>query len=97
MIPFLLQPLTMSTNPIKLYEYFACGLPVVSSRLPEVERYSELVYLASTPDEFADQLEHALAEDTNALRKRRRLVAESESWISRCKQLLHAVARPSRM
>ena len=48
-IPFVVQPLTMATNPVKLYEYFACGLPIVSSPLGEVERYKELVYIAATP------------------------------------------------
>src|SRR5262249_52885783 len=42
LIPFQVTPLTLATNPIKLYEYFSLGMPVVSSRLPEVEAFKDL-------------------------------------------------------
>ena len=38
-IPFLKMPLTLATNPLKLYEYLCLGIPVVSTRLPEVSRF----------------------------------------------------------
>ena len=41
LIPFKLNPLTHAVNPIKLREYLAAGLPVVSTPLPEVERYAQ--------------------------------------------------------
>jgi len=96
MIPFLIQPLTMATNPIKLYEYFACGLPVVSSPLPEVQRYSGLVYLATTPVDFVRQLEVAVSENDRALRHKRRRVAEDESWRKRCEVLVDVASRVHR-
>ncbi len=40
LIPFKLNALTRAVNPIKLREYLAAGLPVVSTPLPEVERYA---------------------------------------------------------
>jgi len=90
-IPFLIQPLTMATNPVKLYEYFACGLPVVSSPLGEVARYSDLVYLAKDPAEFVRQLENAVAENDPVKRAARRRVARQENWISRAETLLTAL------
>jgi len=89
LIPFLVNPLTLATNPIKLYEYFACGIPVVSSALPEVAAYGSLAYLASSPAEFATQLTRALAEQDPARRSARRQVAERESWSARAAQLSH--------
>jgi len=77
----------MATNPIKLYEYFACGLPVVSTRLPEVEQFAELVYCADTPEEFLLQIEDAVRENDPQLRARRVAVAKRESWLARCVQL----------
>jgi len=91
LIPFVVSPLTRATNPIKLYEYFSCGLPVVSSRLPEVERYSDLTYLASSPAEFVRQIERAVAEDDQDLRSRRRDLAVREDWSQRTQMLVDAI------
>ena len=87
MIPFRLSPLTLATNPLKLYEYFACGHPVVSSPLPEVLEFGDLVYVAREPGEFLAQLEAAMAENDPLLRHRRRRLAEQETWIARGKCL----------
>ncbi|MBI2685323.1 MAG: glycosyltransferase [Acidobacteria bacterium] len=92
MIPFRLEPLTLATNPIKLYEYFAAGLPVVSSPLPELQPYAGLVYVASHPEEFVDQLEAAVAEDSVELRQERREVAEGESWRARARSLQNCMS-----
>jgi len=96
-IPFLIQPLTMATNPVKLYEYFACGLPVVSSALAEVMRYSGLVYVANTPAEFTRQLEKAVAEDDPERRTARRRVAFQENWIHRSETLVASLAEVLRL
>ena len=89
-IPFVRSPLTLATDPIKLYEYFSLGLPVVSARLPEVENYGDLVYLADTPSEFSAQIARAMKEDDPCLRERRMAVARRETWQSRATQLLEA-------
>lgn len=44
-IPFLINSITIATNPIKMYEYLASGKPVVSTNLPEaknVPRFTSL-------------------------------------------------------
>jgi glycosyltransferase involved in cell wall biosynthesis len=87
MIPFRISPLTMATNPLKLYEYFACGHPVVSSPLPEVLEFGDLVYIASTPNEFVAQLEVAMAETSPRKAETRRRLAERENWTARCSLL----------
>jgi glycosyltransferase involved in cell wall biosynthesis len=95
-IPFLDSPLTMATNPIKLYEYFACGLPVVSTRLPEVEQFPDLVYFADSPEQFSGQIEVALREKDPALRARRICIAKRESWLARCMQLSEEIRKLDR-
>jgi glycosyltransferase involved in cell wall biosynthesis len=87
LIPFLVTPLTLATNPIKLYEYFSCGMPVVSAPLPEVAAYGDLVYQAATPGEFASQVTAALHEQDPERRRERRRIAEQESWRARAAQL----------
>ena len=36
MLPFKVMPLTLATNPVKVYEYLGAGKPVVSVDLPEM-------------------------------------------------------------
>ena len=91
-IPFLVQPLTKATNPVKMYEYFACGLPVVSAPLAEVQRYAGLTYIADNPAEFVRQLENAVAENDPAKPAERRRVANQENWIGRCQDLVVALS-----
>lgn len=92
LIPFRRNPLTEAANPIKLYEYFRRGLPVVSSRLREVEAFGDLVYLASTPEEFARQLGRALAENDAARVARRQSVAAGASWDARAAAIEELIA-----
>ena len=55
LMPFALNEATRSISPTKTLEYLAAGLPVVSTRVPDVvSDYSGVVHLADTVDEFAD-------------------------------------------
>jgi len=60
LIPFKINELTKSVNPIKLREYLAAGLPVVSTPLPEVAAHEGLVHLADGPNAFAAAIDAAL-------------------------------------
>ena len=88
MIPFVVSPLTLAVNPIKLYEYFASGVPVVSARLPEVERYGSLVYIAQNRGDFENQIGLALLEDDSAKRAKRVAIARESTWDARVDELL---------
>lgn len=93
LIPFLRTELTLGTNPIKLYEYFSHGLPVVSTRLPEMEDYSPLVYLADSAGHMVEQMARAAAEDDAVLRQQRIRTAHRETWPVRAEALREAFAR----
>jgi glycosyltransferase involved in cell wall biosynthesis len=97
-IPFIVNDLTVSVNPLKLLEYLACGLPVVTTDLPEVRKFAEYVSIASGPDEFIRAIESELARNTPELAARRQMMASSHSWKSVAEQfstaLEGALARP---
>jgi GT2 family glycosyltransferase/glycosyltransferase involved in cell wall biosynthesis len=98
-IPFRRTPLTEATNPVKLYEYFATGKPVVARRLPEIEPFAGLVELYDTPEEFDAALERALGArpDEEALAARRRQLARENTWPIRYRALRERLdALPSR-
>jgi len=67
-------------SPKKLLEYFATGLPLVSTRLAELDGFAHLVYQASTAEEFHHQLQRALSESDPDLRRQRIEAARSRDW-----------------
>jgi len=83
LIPFRVNELTKSTNPVKLYEYLSAGKPVVSTRLPELEIYKDYIYLADTKEEFLIRIEEALREDDETIKRKRIELAKENDWISR--------------
>ena len=93
LIPFRINPLTLMTNPIKLYEYFSCGLPVVSTPLPEAQAMGDLVYVGSSPAGFARQVSCAFEEDDPVRRARRREIAARENWTGRALDVSEAFGK----
>ena len=86
LIPFRINKLTVAVNPLKLMEYFALGLPVLSTRLPEVEALDGPAWLASTADEFCDSL-RLLLPTCAAHKSAARDVARRSSWEQRAGDL----------
>ncbi len=80
--PFQVSRLTTAVNPIKLREYLAAGRPVVSTPVPAVLEYRDVVAVAADPAAFADAVDRMLepSHDTPAARSRRRDSVRSESW-----------------
>jgi glycosyltransferase involved in cell wall biosynthesis len=77
--PHKMTPFTESLNPIKLWEYLAAGLPVVSTDVAGFRDYPTLVNLARTPAEFLVATRAALDERTTRS-DLRRTEASRHSW-----------------
>ena len=80
LIPFKINPLTLASNPLKLFEYFALGIPVVSTPLPEVERFRPDVDIAATASEAVTALLRRFGTEDQTGEERRRTVAREHSW-----------------
>ncbi len=60
-IPFSVKDypeLVNSINPLKMYEYLACGLKVVSVEWEQIKDMSGIINLVTTKDEFVNAIEH---------------------------------------
>lgn len=83
-IPFPVSEVTMSANPLKAREYLAAGLPVISTRIPEVEVLG-CCAIASTFAQFTAAVGQALAQPGPSS-GRSRLMA-CESWAARVDEI----------
>jgi glycosyltransferase involved in cell wall biosynthesis len=58
-IPFVINEITESTSPVKLFEYMALGKPIVTSDLPECRKYKSAL-IAETKEDFVKCIDDAL-------------------------------------
>lgn len=82
LIPFDINKLTLASNPLKLLEYMAMGLPIVSTDLPEVGKFSDFIFVAKNDDEFISFIAKALEDNNTASNAMRKKIASEFSWQS---------------
>lgn len=80
--------LTAAMSPLKIYEYLAGGIPVLSIDLAPVRGIDERVILTDSTADFADVLDAALALGRQPEKERLAFVA-ANSWRSRHERILH--------
>ena len=90
LIPYSLNELTRSIFPMKVYEYLAAGLPVVSTPLPSLQGVEGLVTADDAPATAA-AIERLLAEDGPQARAERARIAEGHSWDARIDEIAEAL------
>jgi polysaccharide pyruvyl transferase CsaB len=96
MIPFRINAITLATSPLKLYEYFAAGKPVVTTPMPECEAFAE-VGIARDAREFSAALDRAREQGRDAaFRERLRALAGENSWDARIDTVLAGLASRAR-
>jgi glycosyltransferase involved in cell wall biosynthesis len=95
MIPFPISDVTRCSNPLKLREYLAAGLPVVSTAIPEVQAMNACL-VGGDVDEFVAQVRAALAAPGPSLA--RSDAVRHESWEARLAEIAsHVAALNSRL
>ncbi len=87
-IPFVLNQITRSTSPLKLYEYLAAAKPVIATALPECESFPEVQIIGSA-GEFSSALDRALVQgrDKDFCNSAQRFAA-ANSWTARVRTIV---------
>jgi glycosyltransferase involved in cell wall biosynthesis len=86
-LPFVVNELTLAANPLKLREYLAAGLPVVSSAIPEAEKLQNIVHIGRNKREFLDQLQSIVNSGNTGPQMSISQHMDSESWDDKVEQL----------
>jgi len=92
LIPFTINNFTNKINPVKVYEYFAFGLPVVATLLFELKKIPQkLIYLSSSKSDFIVNLKKALTERNFYLSQERVAFALKNTWDEKALEYLRLI------
>jgi glycosyltransferase involved in cell wall biosynthesis len=94
LMPWLDNEWIAHSNPIKLKEYLALGLPVVSMRFPEGEHYRRWIRMADNADEFVKLVRTTLQEGGPATPVECRAAVAERSWDRQARALLELCEAP---
>jgi glycosyltransferase involved in cell wall biosynthesis len=87
-IPFVINNITQATSPLKLFEYFAGGKPVLTTPMAECAAFDE-VNIARDAQEFSRKLVEARAQgQDDEFKLRLRQVARENSWTARVRTVI---------
>jgi len=90
LLPYRQNTWTQHIHPLKLYEYLACGLPVVATAIPSLREESDVIYVTTDAAAFVAAIGAALSEARpagEALRAERRARAARNTWRQRVEQI----------
>jgi teichuronic acid biosynthesis glycosyltransferase TuaH len=94
-VPHLVNSFTESLNPIKLWEYMAAGLPIISTKVAGFRDYSELIAMAGNASAFAAAVADAVTRKNSQWEreqsKKRQALALKHSWSGRLDEIERVV------
>lgn len=90
-IPFVLNDITKSTSPVKIFEYMALHKPIVTTDMLECRKY-ESVYIGKNQKDFLEKLEEAYKNKDN--KKYIKLLdkeAQENDWMYKAKAIIDKI------
>ncbi|MDA3905844.1 MAG: glycosyltransferase [Bacteroidales bacterium] len=87
MNPQLINDATIGNYPRKIDEYLAIGKPTAATATKAMEYFRENTYLASTHQEWVENVQKALYENSEELQKQRKAYGLSHSWENNVKEI----------
>jgi glycosyltransferase involved in cell wall biosynthesis len=89
LMPFRINELTLNANPLKVREYLAAGLPVVSTAIPEVEVLGQC-RIGRDEDSFLREVEAALTDPGPSAARSEAI--RGESWAAKLDEIRRHMA-----
>lgn len=86
-MPFIVNELIESVNPVKLYEYIYSGKPIVASKYSETIKFDKYVSLYSNYDELQSFVNNYLYNNASLDKKSMREFAIGNTWQARKDQI----------
>lgn len=86
-LPFVVNELTLAANPLKLREYLAAGLPVVSAAIPEAEKLSAALRIGRDKNSWLTELQEIIKSGKTGPQLAISRKMDVESWDEKVEQL----------
>lgn len=93
LMPFQVNDIVLSVDPVKMYEYVNFGKDIICVRYPEVERFGDYAELYNGANEYCKAIEAVMARKRRKYSDAQRLeLLQKSSWHSRMKPVLKALS-----
>jgi len=92
LIPHKVAGFNASTNPMKMYEYLACGKPVVATKNIGTENIQDMITTAKNYEEFSRSVKELLAADSSKQQAERREFVKKFSWHHTVSKMLELIS-----
>lgn len=93
MIPFTRNEHTYTIYPLKINEYLAAGLPVVSTNFSILDDFDGVIERADQPDDFVAALRRALVDNSSARVTERIQMARNNTWAKRAEEFERVISQ----
>jgi len=87
LMPYIQSRQVDNISPLKLYDYLAAGLPIVSVDMPAAREFSHHIHFAPGAEGFAESVRAALADTIPERQEARRSLAAQHTWQARVEQI----------
>lgn len=90
-IPFKRSDFIKTVYPLKLNEYLAAGVPVVTTNFSYLDDFKDIVSITETTQDFTTCVLHEMFHDSLEKKKARQAVARANSWEHRAEEFSQVV------
>ena len=91
-IPFKKGEISETTDPIKVYEYFSLGKPVISTYMKQLTPFNgNLLKMINTKEEFIDAINFFLEKDNKHWKNKRKAIAYKNTWSDKSNSILNSI------
>lgn len=90
-VPHKTSGLSTSTNPMKIYEYLACGKAVVGTDHSGLDNFSDIISVAKDYEDFNQKINEALSSETNEKKEERLNFVKKYSWFNTVSKMMELI------